>query len=162
MNNDVIGMVGECADTKSNWQTQPPVCEPQVAHSKRDCCLHDQDRDRDQRSPRIPYHQLANFRMRLDDRSCSPGMRLVRFRLVKRGLHGPSNYCIAGASSIALFHRGNPPDCLSQAGRGCQSMLFQAKSAHRAVAAAQNSQRRSGVPGNASAGSIEPLKKTRQ
>ena len=41
--------------------------------------------------------------MRLDDRPRPPRVRLLRFRLVKCDLHRPTKYCIAAASSIALF-----------------------------------------------------------
>src|SRR4029453_11429867 len=94
MNNDVVGMIAERADAERDQQTDPPVTETQLAHAERDRRLHYQDRDRDQRSPRIAHHQFANLRMRFDDRSCPPGMRLLRFRLVKGDLHRPSRYCI--------------------------------------------------------------------
>src|SRR2546427_4051707 len=41
--------------------------------------------------------------MRLDDRPRSPGMRLIRFRLVKRRLHRSFKLRIAAAPSNALF-----------------------------------------------------------
>ena len=41
--------------------------------------------------------------MRFNDRSCSPGMGLLRFRLVKSDLHCTAKYCMEAASSIALF-----------------------------------------------------------
>src|SRR5437660_4805685 len=103
VNDDVIGMVGERADAKCNQQTEPPVTKSKRAHSIRDCRLQDQDRDREQRSPWVAHHQLANFRMRLDDRPRPPRRRLIRFRLGKRGLHRPPSYCIPAESSIALF-----------------------------------------------------------
>src|SRR6266513_4517781 len=92
MNDDVIGMIGERADAKSDNQTQPPVMKSQRTHCVRNRRMQDHDRDSNQRSPRIAHHQLANFRMRLNDRPSPSGMRLIRFRLVERLLHRPSNY----------------------------------------------------------------------
>ena len=103
MDDHVIGMICERADAKRNQQTEPPVTKSQTAHPIRDCRLQDQDRDREQSSPWIAHHQLANLGMRLDDRPRPPRMRLIRVRLVKRGLHCPPSYCIAAAFSIALF-----------------------------------------------------------
>src|SRR5262249_2297760 len=103
VNDDVVGMIAESADAERDQQTSPPIAETQVAHAERNRSLHCHDRDCDQRSPRIAHHQLANLRMRFDDRSCPPGMRLLRFRLVKRDLHRLSKYCIVAVSSIALF-----------------------------------------------------------
>src|SRR5438552_11431823 len=99
VNDDVISMIGERADAKRNKETQPPITTTQHAHPIRDCRLHDQDRDREQSSPRIAHHQLANRGMRLDDRPRPPRMRLIGVRLVKRGLHWSPTYCIAAASS---------------------------------------------------------------
>ena len=78
MNDDVIGMISECAHAKCNQQAQPPITETQSPHSVRDRCLHDQDRDRDQRSPWITHHQLPYFRVRFDDPPRPPRMRLFR------------------------------------------------------------------------------------
>ena len=40
VNDDVIGMVGECADAKGDQQTEPPIAETQGAHPVRDRGLH--------------------------------------------------------------------------------------------------------------------------
>src|SRR5438046_3462126 len=96
-------MICKRADPKRNQQTEPPVTKSQTAHPIRDCRLQDQDRAREQSSPWIAHHQLANLRMRLDDRPRPPRMRLIRVRLVKGGLHRPPSYCIAAVTSISLF-----------------------------------------------------------
>src|SRR3989449_1852280 len=80
-------MVGEGADAISDEQTDPPITEPNYAHPIGDRCLHYHQRQRDQGRVRIAHHQLANFRMRFYDRSRTAWMRLVEFRLIKRGLH---------------------------------------------------------------------------
>ena len=56
VNDDVVGMIAERADAKGDQQTDPPITEAQLAHAERDCRLHYQNRDRDQRSPRIAHH----------------------------------------------------------------------------------------------------------
>lgn len=109
MNDDVVGMIPERADAEGNQYTHPPITETQVAHAKRDRSLHCHDRDRDQRSPRIAHHQFANLRVRFDDRSRPPGMRLLRFRLVERDVHCPSKVLHLAVSSIILFAICNPP-----------------------------------------------------
>src|SRR3982750_1149876 len=103
VNDDVVGMIAERTDTKGDQQTEPPITEAQLAHPEGDRGLHYQNRNRDQRSPGVAHHQFANLRMGFDDCSCPARVRLLRFRLVKRDLHGPSKYCIERASSIALF-----------------------------------------------------------
>ena len=45
------------------------------------------DRKRDQRRVRISHHQLANFGMRLNDRSGTRRMRLIKLGLMESGLH---------------------------------------------------------------------------
>src|SRR3954465_9880213 len=102
VNNHVVGMIAESADAKSNEQTQPPITKAQLAHPECDRRLHNQDRSCNKRGPRIAHHQLANFWMRSNDGPGTPRMRLLRFGLVKRGLHYSANYCIAPTSSIAL------------------------------------------------------------
>ena len=56
MNDDVVGMIAERADAKGDQQTEPPITEAQLAHAERDRRLHYENRDRDQRSPRIAHH----------------------------------------------------------------------------------------------------------
>ena len=56
VNDDVIGMITERADAERDQQTEPPITEAQLAHPERDRRLHDHNRDRDQRSPRIAHH----------------------------------------------------------------------------------------------------------
>jgi hypothetical protein len=83
----VVGMICERADAIRDEKAEPPVTKSQRAHPIRDRCLDRHDRDRDQRRPPIAHHQLANFRVRLDDRSRPARVWLVNFRLIKRGLH---------------------------------------------------------------------------
>src|SRR5256886_12241364 len=87
VNDHVIGMVSERADAISDEKTEPPITESQFAHSIRDRRLYEHQRHSDQRRVRIAHHQLANFRMRYYDRSRTAWMRLVEFRLIKRGVH---------------------------------------------------------------------------
>src|SRR5256886_1246346 len=87
VNDHVIGMVSERADAISDEKTEPPITESQFAHSIRDRRLYEHQRHSDQRRVRIAHHQLANLRMRFYDRSRTAWMRLVEFRLIKRGLH---------------------------------------------------------------------------
>ncbi len=87
VNDDVVGVISESADAKSDEQTQPPIIKSECSHCVCDPCLQDHNRDRNQRSPRIAHHQLSHFGVRFDDRPRPTGMRLIRFRLVKRGLH---------------------------------------------------------------------------
>src|ERR1043166_2821567 len=61
--------------------------KPEFAKSIRHRRLERDNRQRDQRRPRIAHHQLPNFRMRFDDRPRPRRMRLLRFRLVKSCLH---------------------------------------------------------------------------
>jgi hypothetical protein len=49
--------------------------------------LENHDRQRDHSREGISFHQLPDFRMRFDDRASASGMRLIKFRLVKRGSH---------------------------------------------------------------------------
>ena len=56
MNDDVIGMIAERADAEGDQQTDPPITEAQLAHAERDRRLHHENRDCDQRSPRIAHH----------------------------------------------------------------------------------------------------------
>src|SRR5262245_28486863 len=122
VNDDVVGMVAESADEEGDQHADPPVTESQLAHAERDRRLHYQNRDRNQRSPRIAYHQFTNLGMGFDERSRSPGMGLLSIRLVERDLHCLSKYCIAAASSIALFAICNRPRRLS--GRAYASLLW--------------------------------------
>ncbi len=43
MNDDVVGVIGERADAKSDEHTEPPVTKSKRAHSVRDRCLQDDD-----------------------------------------------------------------------------------------------------------------------
>src|SRR4029077_2244719 len=94
MNDDIVGMIGERADAKRDEQTEPPIAESKRAHCAGDRCLKDNNRNSNQRSPWIPHHQLANFRMHFDKSARPPRMRLIRFRLIKCLLHCPSNYAL--------------------------------------------------------------------
>jgi len=87
VNDDVIGVIGERSDAISDEQTEPPITESKYAHPIGDRCLHHHYRQRDERRVRIAYHQLANFRMRFDDRSRAAWMRLIKLGLVEEGLH---------------------------------------------------------------------------
>src|SRR6266567_1067590 len=87
VNDHVVGMIGERADAISDQKTEPPVTESESAHAIRDRCLHYYDRQRDERRVRIAHHQLANFRMRFDDRSRTAWMRLIKLGLVEETLH---------------------------------------------------------------------------
>jgi hypothetical protein len=85
-------MICERADAICDEKAEPPVTESQRAHPIRDRCLYRHDRDRDQRRPPIAHHQLANFRVRLDDRPRPARVRLIKLRLIKSGLHRFLNY----------------------------------------------------------------------
>src|SRR4029077_17902130 len=74
-------------DAVSDQQTEPPITKAKLTHAEGDRCLQHQKRERDQRRVRISHHQLTNFRMRLDDRAGARRMRLIKLRLMKRGLH---------------------------------------------------------------------------
>jgi len=49
--------------------------------------LQNHGRKRDRRRVRVSYHQLPNFRVRFNDRPCAVRVRLIKFRLVKSGVH---------------------------------------------------------------------------
>src|SRR6266487_284612 len=87
VNDLVVGMIGECAHAISNEKTEPPVAEPQRPHPICDRRLHDHQRRSDQCCIGVAHHQLANFWMRFDDRPRPAWVRLIKLRLIKRGLH---------------------------------------------------------------------------
>src|SRR5437867_2143360 len=108
VNDDVIGMIRECANAIGDEKTEPPVTKPKAPHPKGDPRLHDHDRDGDERRPRIAHHQLPDFRMRFNDRARPPRMGLVRFRLIKRVLHHLSKYALQAPPQTRFFN-GAPP-----------------------------------------------------
>src|ERR1043166_6473562 len=87
VNDHVVGMIHERANAVSDEQTEPPVMEPEFAHPKRNRRLQNHGRKREYGSVRISYHQLSNFRMRLDDGPCPFRVGLIEVGLVKSGLH---------------------------------------------------------------------------
>ena len=87
MNDDVHTMIQKRTQTKGDEQAQPPEIPAQPAHRKCDCCLHRQNQDHDYRREWISPDQLPNFRMRAKNGARPRGMRLIKFRLIKRDLH---------------------------------------------------------------------------
>src|SRR5882762_1178201 len=87
MDDDVIAVICKSTDAISDHQTEPPVTESQSPHQISNRRLENHNRQRDHRGVGISFHQLPDFRMRSDNRASASGMRLIKFRLVKRGFH---------------------------------------------------------------------------
>src|SRR6266576_2648204 len=87
MDDDVVAVICKSADAISDHQTEPPVAESQSPHQICNRGLENHNRQCDHSRIGISFHQLPDFRMRLDDRTGPSGMRLIKFGLVKRGLH---------------------------------------------------------------------------
>src|SRR5437016_4880841 len=87
MNDDVHTMIQKRAQTKGDEQAQPPEIPAQRAHCKCDCCLGRQNQDHNYRGERISPDQLPNFGMSAKNGPRPLWMRLIKFRLIKRGLH---------------------------------------------------------------------------
>jgi hypothetical protein len=87
VNDHVIRVIRECPDAIRDEKAEPPIPESKLSHSKRDACLHRDDRHGDERRPRIAHHQLSDFRVRFNDSARPSRVRLIGFRLIERGLH---------------------------------------------------------------------------
>ena len=87
MNYDVHGMIQKRAQTKGDEQTHPPEIPPQSAHRECNCGLDRQNQNHDCRGERISPDQLPNFGMSPKNGARPFGMRLIKFRLIKRDLH---------------------------------------------------------------------------
>ena len=90
MDNDVAAMVGESPEPIGDEQTHPPAIRTEPADALSDRSLNRQDQHGDERGVRIPAHQRANFRIRLQDRARSLRMRLFEFGVIKGPLHRES------------------------------------------------------------------------
>jgi hypothetical protein len=71
--------------------------------------------------------------MGLDDRPCPPRMRLIRFRLIKSGLHRPPRYCITAASSIAIITTAPRTDRATTLAITMNNRFNQNKPVHQAL-----------------------------
>src|ERR1700730_6922069 len=87
MDDDVVAVICKSTDAIRDHQTEPPVAEYQPPQQISNRCLENHDRQRDHSRVGISFHQSPDFRMRSDNRASASGMRLIKFRLVKRGSH---------------------------------------------------------------------------
>ena len=87
MNDDVHTMIQKRAQTEGDEQAQPAEIPAQPPHRKCNRCLRRQNQDHDCRGEWISPDQLPNFGMSAKNGARPLWMRLIKFRLIKRGLH---------------------------------------------------------------------------
>lgn len=74
VNDDEHGVIGECADTESDDQREPPVAKAEMSEKTRDRDLANHDAKRNDRRNRIMADQPRDLRMRLEDRATARRM----------------------------------------------------------------------------------------
>ena len=87
MDDDVHAMIQKRAETKGDEQTHPPEIPPQSAHRECNSGLDRHNQNHDCRGEWISPDQLPNFGMSPKNGARPLGMRLIKFRLIKRDLH---------------------------------------------------------------------------